>query len=107
MDLDVVPDRVAVFSNSAQFLDILAPGAFINAGGFNVPGTSMAAPHVAGAVAVLSEAFPNESPDQILQRMLNSGDPITDHRNGITKPRLNLGAALEIESARLDNDNFL
>ncbi|RQH34516.1 hypothetical protein D5R40_20630 [Okeania hirsuta] len=107
IDLDVVPDRVAVFSNSAQFLDILAPGAFINAGGFNVPGTSMAAPHVAGAVAVLSEAFPNESPDQILQRMLNSGDPITDHRNGITKPRLNLGAALEIESARLDNDNFL
>ncbi|NEP89273.1 MAG: S8 family serine peptidase [Okeania sp. SIO2C2] len=103
----VVPDQVTPFSNSAQFLDILAPGAFINAGGFNFPGTSMAAPHVAGAVAVLSEAFPNESPDEILQRMLDSGDPITDHRNGITKPRLNLGAALEIESARPDNDNFL
>ncbi|NEO52094.1 MAG: S8 family serine peptidase [Okeania sp. SIO3B5] len=101
-------DRVAIFSNSSQFLDILAPGAWITAGGLErYTGTSMAAPHVAGAVAVLSEAFPDESPDQILQRMLNSGEPITDHRNGITKPRLNLGAALEIESSRPDNDNFL
>ena len=104
---NVVPDRVTSFSNSAQFLDILAPGSFIDAGGLELQGTSMAAPHVAGAVAVLSEAFPNESPDQILQRMLNSGDPITDHRNGITKPRLNLAAALGLESARPDNDNFL
>ncbi|GGA23903.1 S8 family serine peptidase [Okeania sp. KiyG1] len=101
------PDRVAIFSNSAQFLDILAPGAYITAGGLeNFDGTSMAAPHVAGAVAVLSEAFPNDTPDQIMQRLLDTGKPITDHRNGITTPRLDLAAALELESPRVENDNF-
>ena len=103
----VQPDQVTSFSNSAQFLDILAPGSFIDAGGSELQGTSMAAPHISRAVAVLSAAFPDESPDEILQRMLNSGEPITDERNGITKPRLNLGAALEVESSRPDNDNFL
>ncbi|CDM93413.1 S8 family peptidase [Limnospira indica] len=101
------PDRVSSFSNSSPFLDILAPGSEITAGGLsNYSGTSMAAPHVAGAIAVLREAFPNESSEQLLQRLINSGDPITDHRNNITKNRINLASALQVESSRPDNDNF-
>ncbi len=100
------PDRVGEFSNSATFLDILAPGAFIDAGGVEQAGTSQAAPHVAGAVAVLSQAFPDETPDEILQRLLDSGTPVTDHRNNVTTPRLDLAAALELDSDRVENDNF-
>ncbi|MDY7052309.1 S8 family serine peptidase, partial [Limnospira fusiformis] len=90
-------DRVVSCSNSSAFLDLLAPGSWITAGGLTKGGTSMAAPHVAGAVAVLREAFPNESSEEILQRLIDTGDPITDDRNGIIKNRINLAAALEVD----------
>ncbi|NIQ13509.1 MAG: S8 family serine peptidase, partial [Candidatus Dadabacteria bacterium] len=55
-----VDDTVSTFSNSASFLDLLAPGQVIYS---SVPGdvygwkqgTSMAAPHVAGAWALLKQ----------------------------------------------------
>jgi subtilisin family serine protease len=54
-------DTVSSFSNSASFLDLLAPGASINSsvpgGGFGFnSGTSMSAPHVTGAYAVLLDS---------------------------------------------------
>ena len=86
-------DKVACFSNSASFLTLLAPGAVITAAGVSQAGTSQASPHVAGGVAVLKAAFPSESVDQIVNRMTATGTPVTDSRNGILKPRLNLQAA--------------
>jgi uncharacterized repeat protein (TIGR01451 family) len=86
-------DKVTCFSNSANYLTMLAPGAFINAAGFNFGGTSQASPHVAGAVAVLRSAFPNETLNQTQSRLTSTGVPILDARNNITKPRLNLLAA--------------
>lgn len=94
-----VADQVTCFSNSASFLTLLAPGALITAGGYTMAGTSQAAPHVAGAFAVLRGAFPAESVDQQLARLTSTGKPILDPRNAITKPRIDLAAAVATASA--------
>jgi subtilisin family serine protease len=87
-------DRVTCFSNSASFLTILAPGALITAAGITMGGTSQATPHVAGAAAVLRGAHASDTVDQVLARMLQAGASVTDHRNNLTTPRLDVGSAL-------------
>lgn len=94
-DTTTAPDKVTCFSNSANFLTMLAPGANITAAGFTMFGTSQAAPHIAGAIAVLKgqNAFPSHTSDQIVNRMTSSGVLVTDSKNNITKPRIDLLAA--------------
>jgi len=91
-------DVVASFSNSASILDLLAPGRFINStipGGYaSFSGTSMAAPHVAGAWAVLKSANPTATVDDILNALQTTGVPILDTSNDIIKPRIQLDYAL-------------
>lgn len=94
-DTVTAPDIPTCFSNSANFLTLLAPGSEITSVGWIMSGTSQAAPHVAGAVAVLRgiDAFPSETVDQTLGRLVSTGVPVTDPSNGITIPRINLSAA--------------
>ncbi|MCI0478384.1 MAG: S8 family serine peptidase, partial [Anaerolineales bacterium] len=92
-------DAVSSFSNSASFLNLLAPGQYIVSsvpgGGYsNWGGTSMATPHVTGAWAVLKSRTPAATVDQILSALTSTGVPVTDTRNGITKPRIRINAAL-------------
>ncbi|GAP15535.1 subtilisin-like serine protease [Longilinea arvoryzae] len=92
-------DAISYYSNSASFLTLLAPGAVINSsipgGGFGMKsGTSMAAPHVAGAWAVLMSVNPLATPDDIQAALVNTGLPVFDSRNYITKPRIRLVPAL-------------
>ncbi len=101
-DATTAADKVTCFSDSASFLTLLAPGALITAGGYTMGGTSQASPFVAGALAVLRSTFPAETLAQAQARLINSGTPVTDARNGLIKPRLNL-----LEAARPANDAFV
>lgn len=92
-DSTTAADKVTCFSNSASFMTMLAPGALITAVGSTVGGTSFSAPMVAGAVAVMAEAFPSETVTTRIARLTGSATSVTDARNGIAKPRLNLLAA--------------
>ncbi|MBK7707378.1 MAG: S8 family serine peptidase [Acidobacteria bacterium] len=98
------PDVVSDFSNSALFLNLLAPGELILSaypGGLyqNTQGTSQAAPHVAGAWAVIRQKFPTDTVTQVLNRIKYSGPVILDPENGIGKPRLKLDTALNTSNA--------
>ena len=91
---------ISDFSNSFTGLDIVAPGAQIYSsvpgGGFEaLSGTSMAAPHVAGAVAVLRSLWPQASAEVLIAALTRSGSNFVDPRNGHRSARLDLAAALD------------
>jgi subtilisin family serine protease len=105
-----IADTVSDFSNSAPFLSLLAPGCWIDSsvpgGGYSTwQGTSMAAPHVAGAFAILRQAAPGSSVTDLLDALRLTGQPITDWRNGVTTPRILVNAALD-GTSRPANDDF-
>lgn len=93
------PDQVACFSNGGAALDLLAPGVQVSAAGrgggvATFTGTSQAAPHVAGAVALLAEAVPGLDARRIERALEAGGVPVPDPRNGRRFPRLDLPGAL-------------
>lgn len=92
-------DNVTSFSNMHGMVDLLAPGATIESaipdGGYtSFDGTSMAAPHVAGAWAVLRQQYPDKGVNEILQILSDSGRPVADTRAGgsVTRPRIDFAA---------------
>ena len=97
-------DGVWSASNDASFLDLLSPGVNVRSSvpfelfGFSrgtASGTSMAAPHVSGSLAILRQVAPDLSPAQALEVLRSTGVAITDGRTGRTHPRLAIAAATE------------
>jgi subtilisin len=90
-------DTVASYSARNGLMTLFAPGTAVNS---SIPdnifadfqGTSMAAPHVAGAFAVMRQKLPTATIDKIVNILRGKGTPITV--NGFTIPRLKLDTAL-------------
>jgi hypothetical protein len=68
----------------------------------------MAAPHVAGAWALLKEHTPSASVNTLLSNLQSTGLPVTDTRvaGGVTKPRIRIADAAGISPQGPPNDNF-
>ena len=92
---------VSSFSNSAPELSLLATGqpvySSLTGGAFGyLSGTSMATPHVAGAWAALRAARPAASVDEVLTALQTTGVPITDARNSVVTPLIQIAEALSV-----------
>ncbi len=78
-------NAVSNFSNSAEILNLYAPGLVITSAApgnqlRSQGGTSMAAPHVAGAWAILKQQNSSAAVSEILTALSSTGRIIVDHR---------------------------
>jgi len=88
-------DAVPYYSNTAPFLALFAPGhsiySAVPGGGYEYKdGTSMAAPHVAGAWAILKALRPSGSVSELLGALRDTGKPVVDPVNSLAFPRIRL-----------------
>jgi minor extracellular serine protease Vpr len=106
------PDFIAPFSSQGPVSpfyikpDLVAPGVFVNSttlgGKYNLTsGTSFAAPHVAGAAAIILQRYPGLSPSDVASLLVTTTDPVTDAYGNLFpisaagSGRLNITRALE------------
>lgn len=78
-------DRSPTFSNHGAFVDLVAPGDAIestapNALWTTLSGTSMAAPHVSGLVALMLSVNPAFDPAQVLTILRSTADEVASDR---------------------------
>ncbi|MDE1843382.1 MAG: S8 family serine peptidase, partial [Thaumarchaeota archaeon] len=89
LDIFYHPDFVAPFSSRGPVSpfyikpDLVAPGVYVNTttlgGKYNLTsGTSIATPHVTGAVAILLQEHPHLDPTEIASLITTTTDPVTD-----------------------------
>lgn len=100
-------------SDYGVLVDLFAPGTSIlsldystTSGVVSLTGTSMAAPHVTGAIALLKARYPTDTYRQLINRVLNGVDiKVALAGYATTNGRLNLLGALNASNTPF-NDNF-
>jgi subtilisin family serine protease len=84
--------------------DVAAPGvdvlSSVSGGGWaELSGTSMAAPHIAGAAALLRQRHPSWSVDQLKSALVQSGVDSADDRERAVGPRFQGGGVVALQRA--------
>jgi subtilisin family serine protease len=98
---DTKKDRITCYTDSGDKLGVFAPSDCAKTtkmgGGYEdcFNGTSAATPYVAGAAALLSQAYPYLGASAIRAALEHTGNPRTDGRNGITRNRIDVLAAFD------------
>ncbi|MCC6234510.1 MAG: S8 family serine peptidase [Verrucomicrobiales bacterium] len=94
-------DRSPTFSNHGAYVDLVAPGDLIhstlpNAAWGPLSGTSMAAPHVSGLVALILSRQPSLAPAEVAAIVRSTADEVRTDRN-TGSGRLNAARAISVE----------
>lgn len=98
-------DLDSSYSNTSAVVDFLAPGtgivSAVSPGGYGEKtGTSMAAPHVAGLVALLKSQVPSASADEIESALRTTARRTADPRTGLALYVPDASAALDALDSR-------
>ena len=107
-------DKVWCLTSSGANLDLMAPGneitSTIRTGLFSEiyssgGGTSFAAPHVSGTIALMKQANPTLDFNDSLEILKTTGTPVTDTKNNLEFPRINAYDAVfcALEGEKLEN----
>lgn len=113
-------DQMASFSNNLAIVDLLAPGdgiqvaaaSFLQLGSIvrEARGVSVAIPHVSGAFALLRDAHPRASSEQMIRALQQTGQRVFDPRldqNGVlfgfSHPRISVADASAALGITLEN----
>jgi cysteine-rich repeat protein len=98
-DSPTAADTFVCHSNSDEILDLLAPNwrtTTTNLGGGTVSfgGTSASSPYAAAQAAILLQADPSLTPEDVLTLLTANGPPVTNPDNGLSFTRSDVGEAV-------------